>query len=131
MSFSMFLKTTALCVAAALVGFAFYGDELFFLVKALALAFGFSIIFTLLYPHIRGIKKGDTLSIKGAGFPAFLGFGRIGFALTDSLMNKEVRVRLDNGKEAIGIVESYEGILSPPIVRILYEETSSESTTDH
>ena len=54
--------------------------------------------------------------------PTIFGLGRTGFALGDSALNREVRVKLDDGKEAIGIVEGYEGVLSPPRVRLIYEE---------
>lgn len=123
MTITTFLKTTALCVAAALVAFAFYGNDLLFLAKALALAFATSIVFTLAYPHIRGVRKGDKVFIVGGNTPLLFSFmGRTGFALTDSRLNREIRIRLDDGKEAVGIVESYDSILSPPKVRLLYEE---------
>ncbi|VVB98424.1 Uncharacterised protein [uncultured archaeon] len=122
MSLSMFVKTAGLAVAAAFVAFAFYGDGLLFLAKALALALGFSIVFTIFYPQLRGIRRGDRVAVVGSGLPVLFGLGRTGFALNDSGINKEVRVKLEDGKEAIGIVESYEGVLSPPKVRILYEE---------
>ncbi len=122
MSLSIFVKTAGLSVAAALVAFALYGTDLLFLAKALAVAGGFSIAFTIVYPHLRGVKKGDRVTVLGSGIPMILGLGRSGFALTDSGLHKEVRVKLDDGKEAIGIVESYGGVISPPKVRILYEE---------
>lgn len=122
MSISMFAKTAALGIAAALIAFALYGGDLLFLAKALALALGFSIVFAIFYPQVRGIRKGDRVSVVGGGLPLLFGLGRSGLALDDSKVNREVRVKLEDGKEAIGIVESYEGILSPPKVRILYEE---------
>ncbi len=81
-----------------------------------------SIVFTIFYPHVRGVRRGDRVTVVGSGLPLFLGLGRSGFALNDSVLHKELRVKLDDGKEAIGVVESYEGVLSPPKVRLLYEE---------
>lgn len=122
MSVSTFVKVLGLSIAAALVSFAVYGTDMLFLAKALALATGFSIAFTIFYPHMRGVRRGDRVVMVGGGLPMLLGIGRSGFALNDSVLNKEVRIKLDDGKEAIGIVESYEGVLSPPKVRLLYEE---------
>lgn len=122
MSVSTFVKVLGLCIAAALMAFAVYGTDMLFLAKALALAAGFSIAFTIFYPHMRGVRRGDRVVMVGSGLPMLFGLGRSGFALNDSVLNKEVRIKLDDGKEAIGIVESYEGVLSPPKVRLLYEE---------
>lgn len=122
MGISLFLKSIGLSVAIAFIAFAFVGSGLLFLAKALALALGVSIVFALVYPHVRGIKKGDKISVITNNTHFIFGFGRTGFALDNSGLHKEVRIRLDDGKEAIGIVESYESIFSPPKVRIFYEE---------
>lgn len=122
MSFSLFVKTAAISVALALGAFAAYGSDLLFLAKGIALAVGFSIVFTISYPQLRGIRRGDRVSVVGGGIPLLFGLGRAGFAITDSCLHKEIRVKLDDGKEAIGIVESYEGVLSPPKIRLIYEE---------
>lgn len=126
MGFIEFLKTTGLCVAIALVFFAFYGNDLLFLAKALALAIGFSIAFTIGFPYVRGVRKGDKVQINGMAqnMPNFISWfaGRSGLALTNASLNKEIRIRLDDGKEAVGVVESYENLFSPTKVRLLYEE---------
>ena len=126
MGFIEFLKTAGLCIAIALVVFAFYGNDLLFLAKALALAIGFSIVFTIALPYARGVRKGDKVQINGmaANMPNFISWfaGRNGLALTDASLNKEIRIRLDDGKEAVGVVESYENLFSPTKVRLLYEE---------
>lgn len=123
MNIGTFLTTAGLSIAAAFAAFALYGGDFMFLAKALALALSFSIVFSISYPHLRGIRKGDKVAVVGSGgLPMLFGLGRTGFALSDSGINKELRVKLEDGKEAIGIVESYEGVLSPPKVRILYEE---------
>lgn len=125
MNVSLFLKSAALCIAAALIAFAFYGTDLLFLAKGIALALGASIVLAVVYPHLRSIRRGDRVSLVKNNMPAIL-FGKAGFALNDSALHREVRVKLDDGKEAIGIVESYESVLSPPKVRIVYEETIME-----
>ena len=122
----LFIRSAILCTAAALIIFAFYGTDFFFLAKSVALGIGVSIIVSVFYPYLRGIKRGDRVSVVRNNMPVILGFGRLGFALTDSGIHKEVRVKMDDGKEAVGIVESYESVLSPPKVRIIYEERMME-----
>lgn len=122
MSFSIFVKTIALAIASALIYFAVYGTDFLSLAKALAFAIGLSLVITLFYPHIRGIRKGDRISVINNNVPFLFGLGRTGFALMDGSLNKEIRIKFDDGKEAIGIIESYEGIFSPPKIRLLYEE---------
>ncbi len=126
MGISIFIKTAALGVAAALLAFALYGTDMLFLAKGIALALGFSIVFTVFYPYLRGIRKGDRISVNGAALPRIFGFGMSGFALSNGALNDEIRIQLDNGKEAVGIVESYESTFSLPRVRILYEEKLTE-----
>jgi len=129
MGFSTLLKTTGLAIALALAAFAFYGSDLLFLAKALSLALGASIAFNLALPYVRGVKKGDRVSIVGGSTPMLLPWMfRGGTALTDGKINKEIRIRLDDGKEAYGVVESYDTLLPPlpPKVRILYEERMME-----
>lgn len=125
MNISLFLKILGLCIAAALIIFVVYGTDLFFLVKTMALAIGLSIIINVFYPFIRKIKKGDRVLIVGNDIP-FFSLGRKGFALNNSELNKEIRVKLDDGREAVGIVESYEGMFSSPKIRIIYEENIVE-----
>ncbi|MBU0586835.1 hypothetical protein KJ780_04940 [Candidatus Micrarchaeota archaeon] len=121
MNLSIFLKCTAVGVALALLSFAFIGDDLLFLAKGLALVLGISIVIAIAYPHLRGVRRGDRVFLIKGG-RSLLGFWKSGFALQDAQMHKEIRVRLDDGKEAVGVVESYEGLFSPSKVRIVYEE---------
>lgn len=122
-----FLKSTGLAIAAALVAFAIFpGSDLLFLAKALAFALALAIVFNVAYPYVRGVRKGDKVSVvegaQGAQLLFFPFMSRSGFALTDGRQNGEIRIRLEDGKEAVGVVESYESIFSPPKVRLLYEE---------
>lgn len=98
------------------------GQGLLELLKFMALSLGISIVFLLVYPRIRQVRKGDHVTITGsmpAPFASFLGLTAI--ALSDAAMGKEVRVKLGRGTEAVGMVESYEGMLSPPKIRLVYE----------
>ena len=110
-------------LAISLIYFALTpGQSLLDMVRYFALSLGFSIAFLLLYPRLRQVRKGDQVTISGSmpmPFASLLGFTAT--ALSDAQLGGEVRVRI-NGREAFGIVESYEGLLSPPRIRIVFEE---------
>lgn len=123
MDIRLFSKLLAVGVAAALLAFAFFGADLLFLAKGLALAVGLSLLAAIFYPQVRGVRSGDRVMIVGnSAFPGFLGMGRAGFAMNSGTLKKEIRVRMDDGQEAIGVLESYAGAISPPRVRVIYEE---------
>lgn len=109
--------------AVSLIYFAITpGQGLLELVKFMALSLGISIVFLLVYPRLRQVRKGDQVAITGSmpvPFASLLGFTAI--ALSDAAMGEEVKVRLGRGSEAVGMVESYEGLLSPPKIRLVYE----------
>ena len=109
--------------AVSLIYFAITpGQGLLDLVKFIALSLGISIVFLLVYPRIRKVRKGDQVAITGSmpvPFASFLGLTAT--ALSDAAMGEEVKVKLGRGSEAVGMVESYEGLLSPPKIRLVYE----------
>lgn len=122
MNIALFFKSLLLSAAIVLVSFALWGSDLMFLAKGMALAIGASIVVAIAYPQLRGVRKGDRVSLVRQNMLTLPGFGKTGFALNHSSMHKEVRVKMDDGREAVGVVESYESLLSPPRVRIMYEE---------
>jgi membrane protein implicated in regulation of membrane protease activity len=98
------------------------GQGLLELVKFMALSLGLSIAFLFLYPRLRQVRKGDQVTITGSmsmPFASLLGFTAT--ALSDAQLGGELRVRI-NGREALGIVESYEGLLSPPKIQLVPED---------
>ena len=109
--------------AVSLIYFAITpGQGLLELLKFMALSLGISIVFLLVYPRIRKVRKGDQVAITGSmpvPFASFLGLTAT--ALSDAAMGEEVKVKLGRGSEAVGMVESYEGLLSPPKIRLVYE----------
>lgn len=48
-------------------------------------------------------------------------FGLTATAVSDAAIGGEIRVRIGKGREAVGTVESYEGLFSPPRVKLIYE----------
>jgi len=111
-------------LAVSLIYFAVTpGQTLFDLFKYVALSGGVSLLFLLLYPRMRQVRKGDQVTIIGAGpFASLLGFTAT--ALSDAAVGEELRVKLGKGREAVGTVESYEGMLSSPKIKLIYEEVS-------
>lgn len=117
-----FLKLFAVAVVISLVAFAVMPDAgIMFLLKAIALGLALSIAITVFYPSVRGIKAGDSVSVVSNSFAPTI-FGKGGIVMNTGRVNNEVRIRLDNGREAVGVVESYEGLFSLPRVRLVYEE---------
>lgn len=126
MQLTFFFKLFFISLAISLAAFALTPNVGFlFLAKSIALGIGLSIVMSSVYPLIRGIRKGDTVAVVVSNSVPFL-LGRVGRALTNARKNNEIKVRFDNGEEAIGIVESYAGLISPPKIRILYEERLAE-----
>ena len=122
MRIGLFSKLFVISLAVSLLAFAVVPEAtVMFLLKAIALGLGFSILITVVYPGLRGIRRGDSVSvISNSVLPSI--FGKGGVALTTGKLNSEVRIRLDDGREAVGVIESYDGMLSLPRVRLLYEE---------
>lgn len=123
----LFVKVFLTLIAISLIAFPFVPDATpILLLKLLALSIGLSILVALFYPGFRGLKKGDKVLISKGNLPNLLGFGRKGIAIQDGRLNEEVKLKLSNGREAVGIVEAYGGAFSMPRVRLLYEETIKE-----
>ena len=104
----------------SLLLFAFLGENLLFFAKLFAL----SIALTLLYAiYLRKssyfVEKGEeVIAIGGVRYL----IGKKGIALTKAKVNSKIRIKFYDGKEAEGIVERTEGLFSPALVRIVYEE---------
>ncbi len=121
MLFWLLLKLTAVFFSLSLIYFAVSpGMGLMGLLKLIALSTGISILASIVYPHLRGIRKGDKVVLTSPNIPFI--FGRDGKAKTGARLNQEIRVEFFDGREALGNVEGYEGWFSPPKVRLLYEE---------
>ena len=99
------------------------GFGLMDLLKFSALSIGVTLLFILLYPKVKQVRKGDEVMIASAGpFASLLGL--TAKAVSDAAVGEEVRVKVGRGREAVGTVESYEGLFSPAKIRLIYEEVS-------
>jgi outer membrane lipoprotein SlyB len=95
------------------------------LAKLLALSIGATIVISLVYDRVRKVGPGDRVVVVSSNFyPAI--FGRHGRVTKVSRDGNEVKVKLDDGEEVVGIVESHETLFSPPVVRAMYSERKIE-----
>jgi hypothetical protein len=89
--------------------------------KLMAIGTVASVAITAAYPEIRGIKSGDMVAVvSDSAIPSII--GKPGTAAADGRRNQKIKVRLDNGSEVLGQIEEYIGLISPPRVRLIYEE---------
>ena len=121
MRLKMFLKLSVVFVCFALVVFALTETTVMSLLKMVAGGLVVSMAVSAVYPELRGIRKGDTVSVvSGNSIHTLL--GRFGIALDEGKKNTKIKVKLDNGNEILGVVESYDGIVTPPRIKVVYEE---------
>ncbi len=108
--------------AVSLILFAILNLTLMDLIRLIGLDLGITLLYVLFYPQFRGVKKGDQVVVVANSLvPSVLGrTGRIISPVKG--LHKKVTVRLDDGSEIKGILETYEELLSPPRVRLIYEE---------
>ncbi|MBD3397982.1 hypothetical protein GF412_02330 [Candidatus Micrarchaeota archaeon] len=115
------IKIMVALFAVSLIAFAVDpGMGMLMLAKLLAASFGVSLLYVIAYPHIRGVRKGDRVQVMRGALSQFFGFTAV--ALDDCRISEEVKVRLSRGREAVGVLESYEGLFSAPRVRLMYEQ---------
>lgn len=122
MRITMFFKLMILTVCISLLSFALLSDAtLIGTLKIFAIGTVISIAATVVYPEVRGVKSGDDVSVvRDSAIPAII--GKLGTAAGNGRKNDQIKIVLDNGSEVLGVIESYTGLISPPKVRIIYEE---------
>ncbi|NYZ74181.1 hypothetical protein H0O00_03495 [Candidatus Micrarchaeota archaeon] len=118
----LFFKLMLIAVCLPLLWFALSADAtLVEMLKMMALGTVASVAVTTIYPEVRGIKSGDVVAVVAdERIPSLI--GRPGRAVAPGRKNDKIKITLDNGSEVFGVIESYNGLISPPKVRILYEE---------
>jgi hypothetical protein len=114
-------KVFVLILVGSLIYYALTPIDIIAFLKILALGLAISIIIAWGYPEIRGIKRNDLVATSSKTFlPSIM--GRIGQAMSAGKKNDQIRIKFNNGEEALGIIESYAGWVTPARVRLLYEE---------
>jgi len=127
----LFTKLFVLFVAVSLIYYALTPSAgLGFLAKLLALDLGVAILIPVVYPFIRGIKKGDKLTVTQEGssapvFTIFIGFSN-GIALENGKIGGAIKVELIDKSIAVCKISKYEGFFSNPEAKILQREIPIE-----
>jgi hypothetical protein len=126
MRIALFFRLMILSLCISLLAFALLPQTtLIGALKIMALGVVISIAVAAFYPELRGVKKGDKVAVvSDTSVPGFL--GRQGKASMSGRKNQKIRINLQNGSEATGVIESYCGMISPAKIRILYEERLAE-----
>ncbi len=102
--------------------------------KLLAIAIALAIAAGYAWPRVRGIRRGDTLitfvrrhqqtpmGVATFNEPLFV------TALENGRAGAKIRVQLQNGSLAEGIVEEYAGTLSPSTIRLTETENAGATS---
>jgi hypothetical protein len=97
--------------------------------KLVAIALALAILAGYAWPKVRGVRRGDVLvtmarrqhatpmGLLTVNEPVFA------TALENARVGAKIRVQLQNGSLAEGVVESYAGTLTPPSIRLTETET--------
>lgn len=121
MRLALFLKFMLITLGTSLLSFSLLSAGFMETLRMFALGTVLSMGIVAFYPEWRGVRQGDAVSIvSDSSIPAII--GRAGMAASDGRKNGQIRIRLPNGTEALGVIESYTGIISPPKIRMIYEE---------
>ena len=115
------LKLLIISICISLLAFAFLRFGIIDSLRVMALCTVISIGIVAFYPDVRGIRQGDIVSVvNDSSVPSLI--GRSGVASKNGRKSDRIRIMLHSGHEVMGVIESYEGIISPPKIRIVYEE---------
>jgi len=118
----LFFKLMLIAICLPLLWFGLsQGVTVIDTLKMMAIGTVASVAITAFYPEIRGIKSGDVVAVVAdERIPSLI--GRPGRAVADGKRNDRIKITLSNGGEVVGVIENYNGLISPPRVRIIYEE---------
>ncbi|HEV8289908.1 MAG TPA: hypothetical protein VGQ00_03095 [Candidatus Norongarragalinales archaeon] len=134
MNIGAFLKAFGVSLAVFLAFYAFSllgvpGAAIDSPWKLVALSGAFSIVFGLSWPALRGVKNGDVLvttiqrstrdqtgNVWVQQMPLFV------TAQQDGRVKQSIRVKLADGKSAVGSITSYAGTFQPATIRLTETE---------
>ena len=125
-----FVKLIVLFVAASLIYFGMTPSVgLGALLKLLALSLGAAISLPLVYPFIKGVRKGEKIVVSEERAPAvftlFIGLSN-GIALEGGRMGDAIKIELIDKSIAICRISRYEGFFSNAEAKILTREIPIE-----
>ncbi len=116
----LFVKSFLGLLASALLTWAAIpGLELW---KLLAGAAGLSLLIPLVYPNLRGVKRGDGLLLIKANVEPILLFSASScLALESGKRGDTIGISLPDGTLAQAVIVGYEGLITPAKVRLVEE----------
>lgn len=122
----LFFKSIVLFTAAALIIYALAPNAgIDFLLKSLAFAFGSAMLMPFIYPHIRGVRKGDEVGVvlSEKELPFSIPFVRSGaIAMGNGRIGERIRVAFRDGSKEEGVVVSYAGLFTPAKIKLLQRD---------
>jgi len=123
MSIGTFVKALIIYIASALIIYAVSPFSMDFLWKLLALAFGAALLTPFIYPHVRGVRKGDSVYVELAQTRTLPGIVRIlinsgsGIAMENGRIGSKLMVMMNDGSFRQCVILRYPGLFSPTVVR--------------
>ncbi|VVC04148.1 Uncharacterised protein [Candidatus Burarchaeum australiense] len=130
MQLPLFLRVLLLSTALSLLVYTLApGMTLGTLARLLALSAAMSMLVPLTYPHIRGVRKGDTVMVVNSPQKSiippipFLNFGG-NVSLDDGRLGSHIRVSMPDGTWREAVVLAYAGMVTPARVRLLEADVS-------
>lgn len=121
----MFVRALVIYIASALIIYAVSPYSLDFLLKLLAFAFGAALLTPFVYPHLRGVRKGDAVLVEVSGQEAMPGIVRLffqassGVAMENGRTGGKIMVMMKDGSVRQCAIASYAGFFRPALVREL------------
>lgn len=129
MLFGLFAKLLVIFSAVSLIYFGITpGIGLGTLAKLLAAALGTAVIIPVAYPYVRGIRKGDKISVseeRAPGWTIFIGLSN-GAALESGRTGDAIKIELLDKSIAIARISKYEGFFSNAEAKLLQREIPIE-----
>ncbi len=117
-------KLLLILTASSLIIYALTPEaSLGYLLKLFALNWGVLIVYAIAWPHIRGVRKGDPIVVRGEPIAFFFTFPNA-IAMSNGRLNGYVELKLMDGSFGIGKVVRYQGILSHAEVELLEQHAT-------
>ena len=118
-------KMLVALTALSLIVYAVTPDaSITYLLKLFALNWGLVLVTIIVWPHIRGVRKGDPLLVRGENIPILFSFPNA-VALSNGRLNGYVEMKLVDGTVGIGKILRYQGIISNAEVELLEQHTAT------
>jgi len=118
-------KALIIYIASALIIYAVSPYSADFLLKLLALAFGAALLTPFIYPHVRGVRKGDSVLVEISGQEKMPGLMRLvfqassGTAMENGKVGRKIMVMVGDGSVRQCAVVAYSGFFTPARVRLV------------